>query len=204
MRRRLGFTLIEILVVLAILGILVSISSLVWGSIASRGRDNTRKTDIARLKNTLEQYATDNRAYPTYDTSRGQGRVYAASWQLDGNSLICTHNASINERLTPNYVTEIPQDPRNKFTFTACDQKQDQHGLYLYITSPASSSGPLATSSANGYALLATLENEVDQTLDNQNPIRTSVGKFSYYYANGQLGDYNFDANYVVTGGTSR
>ncbi|MEK7534888.1 MAG: prepilin-type N-terminal cleavage/methylation domain-containing protein, partial [Patescibacteria group bacterium] len=49
MRRR-AFTLIELLVVISIIGILVSISVVGWVSVAQRGRDSTRKSDLARIK----------------------------------------------------------------------------------------------------------------------------------------------------------
>lgn len=210
MRRRFGFTLIEILVVIAILGILVSISSLVWGSVAARGRDNTRKTDLARIKNVLEQYSTDNRAYPTYDTSKG--RIYAATWQLDNTNAECSHDDRINLRLInespkTNYISSIPTDPKRRLEFGAgCSTKQDQHSMYLYLSSPAGTNGqgPSATSSANGYALLATLEQSAGRTPDADNPLKSSVGKFSYYFASGQLSDYKFDANYVIFGGSTR
>ncbi len=215
LERKKAFTLIELMVVIAILGILVSLSSLVWGSVAARGRDNTRKTDLARLKNTLEQYATDNRAYPTYDTS--QGRIYAANWQLDGTNG-CAHDDDINARLVnkpplTNYISNLPTDPKRKLDLgPGCgDNYQDQHSLYLYLSAPAGTNGqgPSSTSSANAYALLATLEQAAGQTQPSDNPIKSPIGKFSYYCAGTQitgcqLDNYNFDANYVIFGGSTR
>lgn len=199
-----AFTLIETLVVISIIGILISIGTYAWGSVGARSRDNTRKTDIARLKNTLEQYAADTRSYPTYDISQGQSRVYAAEWQLEGNPT-CAHN-NVNKRLTPNFLTTIPKDPRGKYDFSDCNGIPDQKSLYLYLSSPTDAGGPKAGSSATGYALLATLENDRDpgKAPDNQNPIKSSCASKFIFYCTGEVPNDKLDANYVVTGGTSR
>lgn len=202
-----GFTLIEILVVIAILGVLVSIGSFAWGAAAAKSRDNTRKTDLARIKNVLEQYNTDNRGYPVYDSSTGNQRVYAAEWQLEespaGN---CGHDQSVNVRLSPKYMSGIPRDPQRSFEIGNCVDRQYQRGVYLYLSAPATSGVPNLNSSGTGYALLATLEKTVDRTPDNQNPIRTQIPRFSFYFGGGTMtgANYGMDANYVVTGGSGR
>lgn len=202
--KRTGFTLIELLVVIVIIGLIISVGSYLWGSVAAAGRDNSRKADLARLKNVLEQYSTDNRAYPTFDTTQGAGRIYAAEWQLASNQP-CTHATGINKRLTPDYIDEIPADPRHAFQYSGgCGDQKSQTGSYLYLSSPGSTA-PAANSSATGYALLATLEKAKDRTNDIDNPVRSLVTNFGYYSEGGVLDfPYNMDANYVVFSNNTR
>ncbi len=59
-----GFTLIELIIVISILGIL---SSLILGNFMTslkKGRDARRKTDLSQIQKALEMYYEDNRAYP--------------------------------------------------------------------------------------------------------------------------------------------
>ncbi len=196
-----AFTLIEVLTVMAIISVLVTLSVYGLGQATGRARDNTRKADLSRIKNTLLQYYTDLRTYPNFDTS--QGRIYSAEWQLTQVPTGCTHGP-VNKRLTDNtkpYLTTIPGDPKDKFT--ACGAPLDQHGQYLYLSSPAPITGPSTT--PNGFALMATLEhNETDQVADTNNPLKIATGgAFAYYYSpdNYSASKFNLTANYIITDG---
>ncbi|OGG23684.1 hypothetical protein A3A79_00550 [Candidatus Gottesmanbacteria bacterium RIFCSPLOWO2_01_FULL_43_11b] len=60
-----GFTLLEVLVVVAIIGILISIGTAAFTSAQKKSRDGRRQGDLRAIQNGLEQYYADNRAYPT-------------------------------------------------------------------------------------------------------------------------------------------
>ncbi|HSX01677.1 MAG TPA: type II secretion system protein [Candidatus Saccharimonas sp.] len=77
LQREKGFTLIEIVLVLAIAGLLLVIVFLaVSGAQASR-RDTQRKSDLGRLYGQLESYASNNSGtYPT--TAQFSGATFAA------------------------------------------------------------------------------------------------------------------------------
>lgn len=198
MKRRRGFTIIELLVVIAIIGVLMGIINFAWGAVAARSRDNQRKADLARIKTVLEQYALEHRSYPTFDASIGGGRIYAAESQLTGGAG-CAHASAINERLAPKYIAKIPRDPKNEY---GCTNVNDQSGTYLYLSSPAAQA-PSVGSSATGYALLATLERSTDQISADKNPVLTALSPINYY-AGADQSKYNFDANYLITGGQVR
>lgn len=59
-----GFTLIEILIVVAIIGMLASIVLVGLGSFRSRGRDARRIADLRQTQNALELYYTKKTSYP--------------------------------------------------------------------------------------------------------------------------------------------
>lgn len=66
MKRNLGFTLMELLIVIAIIGILVSVSVVSYSSAQKKGRDSRRHGDLKTLQNAWEQFYADNNAnYPS-------------------------------------------------------------------------------------------------------------------------------------------
>jgi general secretion pathway protein G len=63
-RRRGGFTLIEVLLVLVILVILSSIAVMAYGPAQKRANINAAKTQMNLLKGSLERYKMENHQYP--------------------------------------------------------------------------------------------------------------------------------------------
>jgi len=59
-----GFTLIEILIVVSIIGVLSSLTLLGLGSFRASGRDVKRVTDLRQITNALELYYSKNGVYP--------------------------------------------------------------------------------------------------------------------------------------------
>ncbi len=59
-----GFTLIEILIVVAIIGILASVVVVGLGPAQKKGRDSRRVSDLRSVQNALELYYGKNGSYP--------------------------------------------------------------------------------------------------------------------------------------------
>jgi len=59
-----GFTLLELLIVIAIIGILASIASVGFVSVKKTTRDDERLTDIAQIQIALEMFYMSCRQYP--------------------------------------------------------------------------------------------------------------------------------------------
>lgn len=62
---QLGFTLIEIMIVIAIIGILSAATLVGLGAFRSSGADTRRTSDLTQIQNALELYFTKNGSYPT-------------------------------------------------------------------------------------------------------------------------------------------
>lgn len=67
-----GFTLIEILIVIAILGILATVGLTSFQTTQMRGRDAQRKSDLKQLGNAVELYYQDYKRYPLTLPSAGE------------------------------------------------------------------------------------------------------------------------------------
>ena len=63
-QRMRGFTLIEIMVVVAIIAVLATIVIVSYQGFGERSRDSQRTSDIAQIKIALDKYYVDNSQYP--------------------------------------------------------------------------------------------------------------------------------------------
>ena len=63
-RRRRGFTLIELVVVIAIVALLVSIAAPRYFTSVERARENALRSSLAVMRNAIDQFATDRGRYP--------------------------------------------------------------------------------------------------------------------------------------------
>ena len=118
-RRAAGFTLIELMVVIAIIAILAGI---IMGSLATakyRANDSKRKSDLKNLSLALSQYYNDNGSYPS------TGGVF---W---GNSANGGNRANYIPGLAPTYTnaSALPQDPQYDPT-----RYGGWGGAYLYMS----------------------------------------------------------------------
>lgn len=59
-KNRAGFTLLELLVVISIIGILIAIGSAAFSTAQKKGRDARRRGDIKALQDGFEQYYSGN------------------------------------------------------------------------------------------------------------------------------------------------
>jgi general secretion pathway protein G len=87
-----GFSLIELLTVIAIIGILAGVVTVNVTSARSKARDAKRQADLNSVSAALEMYYAKNKTYPT--TAGGWG------W---GSSLSAIQS----------YISTIPTDPQN-------------------------------------------------------------------------------------------
>ena len=65
LRKEGGFTLLELLIVIVIIGILALLIIPNITSAPKKARDTQRKTDLRAVKNGLEEYFVSNNSYPT-------------------------------------------------------------------------------------------------------------------------------------------
>lgn len=100
-----AFTLLELLVVMAIMALLVGLGLRTFGSVQQKSRDGRRKQDLQSIGKALELYYNDFGHYPFALEGKimgcGEGAVMVCSWSG------VWQNTS-NDTL---YMSKLPQDP---------------------------------------------------------------------------------------------
>ena len=97
-----GFTLMELLIVVAIIGLLASMILVGLSSFRTRGRDARRVADVKQVQNGLEIYYAKMNQYPDVQSSGIPGTDTAsAGWEAMVNAI---KSADIG-------ITQVPQDP---------------------------------------------------------------------------------------------
>ena len=107
MKQSKGFTLIEVLVVVAIIGILASILLVGLGTVRSKGQDAKRIADMSTMRNGLEIFASKYGGYPGLVSTTFVYTLGAPSgWNGGGPTALETvlQNANIG-------INKIPSDP---------------------------------------------------------------------------------------------
>lgn len=103
-----GFTMIELLVVMVIIGILAAIGFGSFQSSQLKGRDANRKSDLNQIGKALETYYNDKGSYPI----GAAGLINGCS----GGSSCDWGDPFVDENGTT-YMIEIPADPRDNMSY---------------------------------------------------------------------------------------
>ena len=72
-QKQAGFTIVELLIVIVVIGILAAITIVAYNGIQQRGRDAQRKSDIAQIAKAMKLYAVDNGHYVEAGSNCGSG-----------------------------------------------------------------------------------------------------------------------------------
>lgn len=108
-----GFTLMELLVVIVILGLLATIGLVSFRGVQIKGRDTQRKNDLNQIQKALEMYDNDYGSYLA--TLPGGG----GSWSDAKGTL---------------YMKEVPKDPKDPVQKYLYQQRNNGTGYALYAT----------------------------------------------------------------------
>lgn len=84
--RKQGFTFIEILVVITIIGVLTLVATTNFAVVNKKARDGKRQGDLEQIKAALEMYRTDAKAYPlssSWTPVVGGDLVYGSTTYID-------------------------------------------------------------------------------------------------------------------------
>ena len=78
-KKKKGFTLLEILMVMGIVGILIAVSASAFLSARLTARDARRKTDLQQIRGALQIYMADTNFYPSSQSTPTLSRGNAST-----------------------------------------------------------------------------------------------------------------------------
>lgn len=96
---RAGFTIVELIVVIVVIGILAAVSVVGYRGSQDRARDTARQTSLTEIRSALEAYRAEKGTYPNEATS--------GSWEYSYTSA-----SAFLDDLIP-YMGVVPVDPVN-------------------------------------------------------------------------------------------
>lgn len=101
-KKKKGFTFIEILVVVTIIGIITSMGMVMYTEFVKQSRDAKRKGDLENMRGALEMYKSKNNLYPT--------SIPSSNGLLFGTGDLCDVPDCSSGGI---YLKKLPNDPKN-------------------------------------------------------------------------------------------
>jgi prepilin-type N-terminal cleavage/methylation domain-containing protein len=123
--RQEGFTLMELLVVMVIIGILAGIVGSNFVSSQMKGRDTKRKSDLAQIAKAVEFYTNDHGNYPEGISGSIYGCGTEATAVCVWGEKFYDGNETVDEADDTIYMGELPKDVssgRSYYYMTSADK----------------------------------------------------------------------------------
>ena len=133
-----GFTLVELLVVIAIIGILSTLSVVSLNSARAKSRDARRLSDIKQIRTALDLYYDSSSTYPLSCSPLGTSTcacLTSVGWTSTAN---CTGTI---------FMQKVPSDPLSSGTYVYTSSGQSYEIIYKL---EANSGNSTATPSSMG------------------------------------------------------
>lgn len=137
-RKQQGFTIVELLIVIVVIGILALLVITTFTGIQKKARNTERQTDVKALHGQLEAYHAQNGKYPTLANLNNSGS--ATAW------------VETNLKGLDREALRDPKQAATDFTLVGSPAAN----VYAYAVTPAGCDN--STTDCAGYTLTSTLE----------------------------------------------
>lgn len=141
LKKQKGFTIVELLIVIVVIGILAALVITTFTGIQQRARNTERETDIKAIHGQLEAYFAQNGHYPTLANMNDQT---ATTGFLDVNM--------------KGLDLDAMYDPRGDRTDTTPLVAAAAANVYSYVATPANCDNTPTNGDCTEYVLTATRE----------------------------------------------
>ena len=98
-KRNQGFTIVELLIVIVVIGILALLVITTYSGIQAKARNSKRQSDVKSLQTQLEAFFSQNGYYPSLTDMNGAGWLTTNMKSLDQNALIDPSNPTQSKTL---------------------------------------------------------------------------------------------------------
>lgn len=127
-----GFTLVELLITIGIIGILATVTAVSIGNARSKARDSKRLTEIKQIQNALTLYQNENQTFPNSD-----GNTLTLGNDANEYALLC-NTASGFQKTKQDcgdaqvFIGVMPGDPLGNDPYLY-QYKSDSNNLNTYL-----------------------------------------------------------------------
>lgn len=155
MKTQRGMTLIEILVVVAIIGLLAGLITINLNKAREKSRDKRRIADVESIAQALTLYYSANRQYP-----KTSNNTSLETFILDSSSTAANNVYTTLTDFTNKYLTSKPTSPKQGLTTGSnqyiyqTNRSQFQVQTDLEDDSPCSGSGLATSNFTTGYRVI--------------------------------------------------
>lgn len=134
-----AFTLIELLLAMALLAVLALLLIGNFNTTLKRGRDAQRKNDLSQIQKALELYYEDNKTYPAFDI------ISPNQWKK-----LCTSQGCDQPNDTY-YMIKVPNDPTAAYTYTYVPENTTPVASYYLFSNIENSLDQGSSVGQNGF-----------------------------------------------------
>lgn len=109
-----GFTIVELLIVIVVVGILAAISIAAYTGTQQRARDSARTTAVRQIQRALELYRVEHGRYPpqvAIATNAPPG--FTGIWGTGYQYSVDTRDNWLQSLVSAGFASSIPKDPMN-------------------------------------------------------------------------------------------
>lgn len=124
-----GFTLLELIVVITIIGLIMGVLMVNFNNTRVRARDARRKAELDQISKALRMYYADYQSYPTHGTGGNAGKIMGCG--SDGDE-VCNWTDGF-EAGGVVYIQQFPQDPLNNSDHQYRYERVNSDEFYLWV-----------------------------------------------------------------------
>jgi prepilin-type N-terminal cleavage/methylation domain-containing protein len=136
-----GFTIVELLIVIVVIGILAAIAITAYNGVQVRARDSARIAKIKGIAKAIELYNTDNGRYPAIQDGNGRESTCGSQTENWGH---CDRNQTLAALLAP-YTsidpTSLSDATQGNYYYHYTSQSTDNYQTYGMMVYLEGSSG---------------------------------------------------------------
>lgn len=152
-----GFTIVELLIVIVVIGILAAITIVAYNGIQIRARDGQRVSDVATVQKAMELFYADQGRYPA--PTAGGAPTWDETWVRQASCLSAgTYCGFTLTNYTP-VVSKLPNDPLdNPSTYSDSDsdyffayEGSDPNNYLIRVRLEGSNNSALANDADGGW-----------------------------------------------------
>ena len=132
-KKQTGFTIVELLIVIVVIGILAAITIVTYGGVQDRARDTRRISDIKSIQEAIELHYLQTGSFPTVHTPAGSMSAWEASSLEPAGQFL-------RPLIDSGVTTSVPVDPVNNATAAGMGYTEETF-TYAYYRYGAGSYG---------------------------------------------------------------